>query len=182
MEYWYCPRFIYFMEILKIRQYEEKRLKVNLGREIHDKKASQPEYLRKKLGVIKQEKSVYLSDSDQGICGIIDELLFLEDGSITFIDFKFAEQGDKYKTQFYQGVFYSLLIAKNYSFKPEKFYIVYTRSSTEPIEFCIKSKDVDKMLVTIQEVHYILKNGFYPKATNYKVRCNDCTYGNICSK
>ena len=38
MEYWYCPRFIYFMEVLKIRQYEEKRLKVLIGREVYEKK------------------------------------------------------------------------------------------------------------------------------------------------
>jgi len=79
VEYWYCPRFIYFMEILKLEQNEQLRLKVLEGREIHKKKALEPSYLRKKLGVVDQKKSVYLSDYEVGICGIIDEILFLKD-------------------------------------------------------------------------------------------------------
>jgi CRISPR-associated exonuclease Cas4 len=90
IEYWYCPRFIYFMEVLGIRQYEEARLKVQLGREIHRQKALQPDYLRKKLGVVRQEKDVYLSDPGLGICGILDEILFFGDGSLSLLDYKFA--------------------------------------------------------------------------------------------
>ncbi|MCI0470474.1 MAG: CRISPR-associated protein Cas4, partial [Candidatus Aminicenantes bacterium] len=96
MEYWYCPRFIYFMEVIKIRQYEEKRLKVLIGREIHEQKALQPEYLRKKLGAIKQEKKVYLSAPLQGICGILDEILFFADGTMAPLDYKFAYNKHKF--------------------------------------------------------------------------------------
>ena len=38
MEYLFCPRFIYFMNCLNIPQYEEKRYKVIMGREIHHEK------------------------------------------------------------------------------------------------------------------------------------------------
>jgi hypothetical protein len=36
IEFLYCKRFIYFMKCLGIRQYEEKRYKVQKGREIHE--------------------------------------------------------------------------------------------------------------------------------------------------
>jgi len=182
LEYWYCPRFIYYMNILKLKQKEENRLKVQLGREIHEKKSLQPEYLRKKMGVVRQEKNIYLSSSIFGICGIIDELLFIDDNSLTFIDYKFAEQTDKYKTHFYQGVFYSLLVEENYKIPVDCFYLVYTRSSTEPVKYEIKTTDKENMLETIRVVHYITQSGFYPKATTYKARCADCTYANLCVK
>jgi len=105
MSYWYCPRFVYFMKVLGIREYQEKRLKVLRGREVHEKKALQPEYLRKKLGVVRREKNVYLSDPECGICGIIDEILFFGDGTISLLDYKFAYNRHKFKTQFLQGVF-----------------------------------------------------------------------------
>lgn len=182
LEYWYCPRFIYYMNILKIKQWEENRLKVQIGREIHEKKAVQPEYLRKKLGVIRQEKEIYLASQKYGICGIIDELLYLENGDLTFMDYKFAEQSDKYKTHFFQGVFYALLIEENYQIPLNCFYLVYTRSSTEPVKFEINAKDKENILETIKEVHYITNSSFYPKPTSYKARCADCIYANLCIK
>jgi CRISPR/Cas system-associated exonuclease Cas4 (RecB family) len=39
IEYLFCPRFIYFMHCLNIPQHEEKRFKVLMGREVHEKKA-----------------------------------------------------------------------------------------------------------------------------------------------
>jgi CRISPR-associated exonuclease Cas4 len=38
VEYMYCPRFVYFERVLGIPQYEEKREKVVIGRNIHDLK------------------------------------------------------------------------------------------------------------------------------------------------
>ena len=36
MEFLFCPRFIYFMECLNIPQHEARRLKVQLGRRVHE--------------------------------------------------------------------------------------------------------------------------------------------------
>ena len=53
MEYLFCPRFIYFMECLNIPQHEERRLKVQLGRKVHETKQQiNKDYLRKKIGCI----------------------------------------------------------------------------------------------------------------------------------
>ena len=52
LEYLFCPRFTYFEYVLDIPQHEEKRFKVDIGRTIHEKiRKTNPEYLRKKLGV-----------------------------------------------------------------------------------------------------------------------------------
>lgn len=140
IEYWYCPRFVYFMKVLKIKQYEDKRIKVQKGREVHESKALGKEYLRKNLGVVKQEKEMYLSYEQLGICGIIDEILHLDDGTITLLDYKYAENKYKFKTQFSQSVFYSLLIDYNYDTNVDCCYFVYTKTGSKPIKYDILTR------------------------------------------
>lgn len=180
MEYWYCPRFIYFMEVLKIRQYEEKRLKVLLGREVHEKKALQPEYLRKKLGVVKQERNIYLSAPGLGICGIVDEILYFADGSMASLDYKFAFNKYKFKTQFLQNVLYAMLIESHYHVSVEACYIVYTREKNEPVRYAITAKAKAAVMVSIKEVNRIVGEGYYPPATPDRKKCGDCTYRRVC--
>jgi CRISPR/Cas system-associated exonuclease Cas4 (RecB family) len=62
LEYLFCPRFIYFMHCLDIPQHEESRFKVLKGREVHEeKRITNTEYLRKKLGVIRKELNVFIA-------------------------------------------------------------------------------------------------------------------------
>ena len=76
LEYLFCPRFIYYMHCLDIPQHEEKRFKVMKGREVHEKKMiTNPEYLRKKLGVVKKEINVFIASKQHHIKGIVDEVL-----------------------------------------------------------------------------------------------------------
>lgn len=82
LEYLYCPRFIYFMQVLQIRQNEESRYKVMEGREIHKNKAlTNIDYKRKKIGVTGKEVEQELAAKRCPIHGIVDELLFLDDGT-----------------------------------------------------------------------------------------------------
>lgn len=180
MEYWYCPRFIYFMEVLKIRQYEEKRLKVLIGRDVHEKKALQPEYLKKKLGVVKQERDIYLSAPELGICGILDEILFFADGGMASLDYKFAFNKYKFKTQFLQNVLYAMLIESHYHVTVGACYIVYTREKNEPVRYPITAKAKEKVMESIKEVNRIVREGYYPGATPDRKKCGDCTYRRVC--
>jgi CRISPR-associated exonuclease Cas4 len=168
------------MKVLGIREYQEKRLKVLKGREVHEQKALQRDYLRKKLGVVRQEKNIYLSDVERGICGIIDEILFFQDGGISLLDYKFAYNKHKFKTQFLQGVFYSLLIEKNYGAKVNASYVVYTRDNNKLVRYDIKDKDKKSVFADVEKVQQIITAGYYPKGTSYKRRCGDCVYKRVC--
>ena len=131
MEYTYCPRFIYFMYCLDIPQYEGSRLKVQKGREIHHKKyIHNKDYFRKKLDCLNKESEVFLSSSKNRIRGIVDEVLFLNDGTAAPFEYKFAEHTDRtYKPHIYQLLIQALLIKENYGKNVEKGYICYTRSN-----------------------------------------------------
>lgn len=183
IEFMYCPRFIYFMKCLGIRQYEESRYKVIKGRNVHEDKSKQNiDYVRKKIGGEAKYQDVYLVSKAVGIRGIVDEIYKLKDGSYAPLDYKYAEYKEKdfltYKTQM---ALYSLAIEEMYNCKVSKMFLVYVRSKNmlKEIEFDEKlRKQAKKALEDYKKVTY----GYYPKATRSKARCLDCCYRNICEK
>ena len=89
LEYLFCPRFIYFMHCLDIPQYEGSRFKVQKGREVHEeKRITNTEYLRKKLGVLRKELNVFIASKTHHIKGIVDEILFLDNGTAAPFEYK----------------------------------------------------------------------------------------------
>ncbi|MBU1487359.1 CRISPR-associated protein Cas4 [bacterium] len=182
IEYLYCPRFIFYMNVLCIPQHEEQRYKVLKGRELHEgKERVNRDYLRKKLGVTARDILVYLASERYHLKGIVDEVLSLEDGTLAPLDYKFAEYKDTtYRTHKYQSVLYGLLIKDNYGQDVRKGYVCYIRSrhKVKEIPFC--QKDFDEALRIVDEMLEIIQKGFYPKKTGSSIRCVDCCYRNIC--
>jgi CRISPR-associated exonuclease Cas4 len=182
LEYIFCPRFIYYMYCLDIPQHEEKRFKVLKGREVHEeKRVNNPEYLRKKLGVTRKETSVFLASKKHHIKGIIDEILFLEDGTAAPLEYKFAEYKNKiFQTYKHQLTLHALMIKENYNIEVHKGFICYTRSNNLIKQIDITPGDIKKATQTINEILQIIEKGYYPDKTRYKNKCVDCCYRNIC--
>ena len=183
LEHLYCPRFTYFELYLKIPEHQERRFKVQKGRTIHeDKMRVNPEYLRKKLGCVERKKSVYLS-SERGLRGIVDEVLFLDDGTAAPLDFKYAEYKDRtFKNHKYQLTFYGRLISEHFQVPVNRGFIVYTRSRNKLIEVPITEIMYSELDNIIGEFLSVAQRGVYPKPTKYRARCGDCCYRNICEK
>jgi CRISPR-associated exonuclease Cas4 len=184
IEYLFCPRFIYFMHCLNIPQHEEKRFKVLMGREVHEKKARlNKKYLRKKIGCIKRENLIYLVSERYHLKGEVDEVLFLEDGTLAPLDYKFTEYKDRlYRTHRIQSILYGLLITDNYGQEVKKGFLYYIRSKNLIKEIIFSKRDFEKVNNIIREILFIIQDGYFPKATPYKIRCVDCCYKNICLK
>ena len=183
LEYLFCPRFTYFEYVLEIPQYEEKRFKVEIGREIHKRaRKINPDYLRKKIGVTEKKSDVYLS-SQMGIRGIVDEVLFFNDGTAAPLDYKYAEYKDRtFKNHRFQLVFYAQLIKDNFHVPVNRGFIVYTRSKNKLVEVPILEKDYTELEEIIGDLLDIIQKGRYPESTKYKRRCPDCCYRNICER
>ena len=182
IEYLYCPRFIYFMNCLSIPQHEEQRYKVLTGREIHEKKAKiNKDYLRRKLNCNKREINVYLASAKYHLKGVIDEVLFLEDGTAAPLDYKFAEFKERlFHTHKVQSTLYAILIKDNYQVGVDRGYICYTRSKNLIKAIDFKESNFRKALEMIDKVLKIIQTGYYPKGTKYLSKCADCCYKNIC--
>jgi len=182
LEYLFCPRFIYFMHCLAIPQHEESRFKVIKGREVHDeKRITNTEYLRKKLGVVRKEINVFIASKNHNIKGIVDEVLFLEDGTAAPFEYKYAEFKDTiFQTYKFQLVLHAMMIKENYKIDVKKGFICFTRSNNHIEEIIFTEKDYKKGLEIIEEILGIINKGFYPGKSKYKNKCIDCCYSNIC--
>ncbi|SFL97268.1 CRISPR-associated protein Cas4 [Halanaerobium salsuginis] len=184
MEYLYCPRFIYYMLYLKISQNEENRYKVMQGRNAHTRRSIiNKDYLRKKIGVEDKIIEQKLYSAKNSIHGIVDEILFLKDGTAASLDYKFSKYKKRtFLTHKYQAAMYGLMIADNYHREVNKAYIVYIRSKNKLIEINLTADLYQKLEKILIEIIKIIQKGIYPAKTKYKNRCFDCTYRNICIK
>ncbi|WNJ18149.1 CRISPR-associated protein Cas4 [Pontibacter sp. G13] len=180
INYHYCPRFTYFQHVLQLPKQEDRRYKVVKGRELHQEKAaSQAEYLRRRIGVQRKQVQVYLTG--HGLRGEIDEVLWLADGNMAPLDFKFAQYKDRvYSTYRTQLVCYALLIEENFGSEVEKGFLVYTRSRHKLVEVPIGENDKMRLKDDVDQIFHIIESNYYPKGTKVKKRCVDCTYRNVC--
>jgi len=182
IEYLYCPRYTYFEYVLHIPQHEEKYYKVMRGRELHLQRARQNvEYLRKRIGVVDKRLDQYLSN--ELLRGEVDEVLWLKDGTMAPLDYKFARYDEKvyetYKTQLYC---YAWLIRENFGQPVERGFLVYTRSKNKLVEVPIGEQHVEAVERAARDIQHIVQQNYYPKATRFKRRCVNCTYRNVCIK
>ena len=182
MEYLFCPRFIYFMECLQIPQREGLRFKVKKGRELHEQKSRiNKDYLRKKIGCIDKKNNIYLSSDKYRVRGILDEIVWLDDGTAAPLEYKFAEYKERiFMTQRIQLVLQAAMIMENYGIEVNRGYIVFIRSKNYMKRINLADKDFDDVIKIIDRVLYIIENGYYPKRTESKRKCIDCCYKNIC--
>ncbi len=182
IEHLYCPRFTYFMNCLNIPQHEELRYKVIKGREVHEKKeAENREYLRKKIGCIDKQISVYLASTSLKVRGVVDEILFFQDGSAAPLDYKFAEYKDYlFETHKVQSTLYAMLIKETYKKPVNKGYVCYAKDGVKLKEMIYKPEDFEYAIDVVNEIFNVMLKGFYPKRTHWPNRCIDCCYKNIC--
>ena len=183
IEYLYCPRFTFFMNVLKIEQNEGKRVLVEKGRRIHqDKLTINKQYIRKKIGCISKEIDVYLSSQHLRLVGKIDEVLFFRKNAAP-LDYKYTFWENKiYNTLKMQQTLYALLIEENYNLEVTKAFLVYTRSNNYLKEIAVTYQMKKEAKEIVEKLFEIIDKNYYPKKTNVKSRCFDCTYRNICTQ
>lgn len=182
VEFLYCPRFAFFMNCLNIPQHEEQRYKVIMGRELHEKKKMiNRSYIRKKVSCIKKDIDVYMISKKYHLKGIVDEVLYMKDGTLSPFDYKFAKYTDfVYRTHRIQSILYGLMIKDCYQAKVNKGFVCYSRSNYKIKEILFREKDFAEGLKIIEDMMKIILQGYFPKKTSFSIRCIDCCYRNIC--
>ena len=182
LEYLFCPCFTFYINVLEIDQHEHKRILVSKGRDMHTlKMVSNKDYLRKKIGAVGKEVDVYLTSEKLHLVGRVDEVLFLNDGTASPLDYKYCFWNNKvFKTHKTQQVLYSLLIEEIYNIKVTRAYIVYIRSKNKLIELDITDRLKATASKTCDDIFNIIEKCKFPNATKDKIKCTDCTYKNLC--
>lgn len=182
LEHIYCPRFTWFMNVQQIPQHEETRFKVLQGREVHRRRATENRnYLRRKIGAIKREIEVYLASPQLRLRGIVDEVLWLKDGSMAPLDYKYTEARDQvFKTHATQITLYGMLIEAVYRQPVQRGYVAYVRDGSQLQEIAITDDAKAEMLCLIDDIFVIIRSGKLPARASSRLRCEDCCYKNIC--
>ncbi len=182
LEHVYCPRFTWFMNVQHIDQHEDQRYKVLKGREVHERRETENKtYLRRKIGVVKRENAVYLASHRLQMRGIVDEVLWLKDGTMAPLDYKFTEGREQaFKTHRIQIVMYAMLIAETYGAEVNRGYVAYIRGGNQLLEIPLAEKDRLEVKAIVDEIFSVIMSGRLPRRTSSQVRCVDCCYKNIC--
>jgi CRISPR-associated exonuclease Cas4 len=181
-EHLYCPRFTYFEHVLCVPERQERRQLVQRGRQAHEERRHiNPNYLRKKLGVIGRQFDVPLASVGLGVRGSVDEVLTLEDGTMAPFDYKFAEYpGQVYHNLKVQSALYGLLIREMFGKEVKRGFLCYLRSKHQVIEVAHSEADYADAREVVKDVLGVIQKGIFPPATRWKARCRDCCYRNIC--
>ena len=182
LEHLYCPRFTYFEYVLAVPEGQERRWKVQRGREVHRwRQQVNAQYLRKKLGVVERRHEVPLYSASLGVRGVADEVLTLEDGSMAPLDYKFARAPQKpFRNQRVQSALYGLLIRETFAVPVHRGFLCYTRSKNKIVELTFGDKAFAEAERIVRQVLEVIQCGYLPPATSRKARCGDCCYRNIC--
>ena len=182
IEHIYCPRFTYYMNVLNIPQFEDRRFKVLKGREVHKRRETENRfYLRKKIGVVDRDLNVYLASPSLGVRGVVDEVLTLEDGSLAPLDYKYSPYREHaFKTHRIQIILYGLLAREAYQKPVSHGYIAYIRGGSRLAEVPIGEAEEITAQQIVAEILDIIQTGRLPKKTPHRAKCGDCCYKNIC--
>ncbi len=183
LEYLYCPRFTYFEYVLGVPEHQEKRFKVLKGREVHElRKRINPNYLRRKLGVVARELDVELEAPRLHLGGRLDELLTLDDGTMAPFDYKYAVNKQRvFRNHRVQAALYALLISENRGCEVRKAFLCYTRSRYEVVQLPVTPELMDQALAELRGCLEVIQTGIFPQPTAWTKRCTDCCYRKLCT-
>jgi len=182
LEHIYCPRFTWFMQVQQIPQHEETRFKVLKGREVHRRRATENrDYLRRKIGAVRREIEVYLAAPELRLRGIVDEVLWLKDGGMAPLDYKYTEARDQvFRTHETQITLYAMLIEAVYGQPVQRGYVAYVRDGSHLLEVAITEEAKAEMRCLVSKIFAIIRTGKLPARASSRLRCEDCCYKNIC--
>mgnify|MGYP000058138596 CR=1 FL=1 len=182
LEHIYCPRFTWFMNVQHIPQHEDTRYKVLKGRDVHRRRATENrDYLRKRIGAVKREIEVYLASPSLRLRGIVDEVLWLKDGTMAPLDYKYTEPRDQvFKTHETQLLLYAMLIEAVYQQPVQRGYVAYVRGGQRLEEVLVTDAAKADVVAVVDQIFAILRTGRLPARARSKRHCEDCCYKNIC--
>ena len=193
LDYIYCPRIIYYEEVLKIFGNKMNDFKKVEEERVEEKGRINRKWIWERLKLRKQdinnlsqwenkEFNKELYSKKYHFYGKIDEILYLQDGTIIplyYHNSKYtAREENRYK---YLMAMFSMLIEENYNINSQKGYILFLNGhSLKKFEYT--KKDFEKIKQQISEILELIETERYPLEVEGGTKCRDCYYKKICGR
>lgn len=179
LKYYYCPREFYLLKVLKVPFVPKAKM-------IYGKSQQEKEEKRKLLWKFFNNSldhvrfNVYLEDSNLGLSGILDGILYFKDGSIAPLEMKYTDFTDLNLQKKKQIYAYAKLIDHSYGTNVNVGYILF-----------IKQRRIKRLPVTHDDKYFIerdvkkltelLLSERIPPYTDAK-KCAYCEVKKFCGK
>lgn len=174
-QYYYCPRIVYFSQVLGLREMTTELMKA--GKEEHAKE-EQRDSRRKSVQVSGERyHRLHLRSERLGLEGVVD--LVIENGELVVVERKYAERPKRpRKGHYYQVVAYAMLVESECGRPVRRGRIVYLKSKAS-VEFEITDEMRRHVLWAVNRIREIIEDEALPP---YEPRpgCRTCGYWTVC--
>jgi len=184
-QYHFCPRVVYFTEVLGFR--ERKTKSMEEGHEEHDRLARldlrrKTLFGRKKIRILQRWVRLDVASERLGLTGTIDLAVLTEEG-LAIVEYKHASPPKRPpRGHIYQAAAYAMLAEEHFRRPVKKFYIYYDDGETaKAFEFTLTKNLRDHVLWTIRKVKAIIEGEDIPRPEAMK-KCKNCGYYKICRR
>ena len=178
VEYSFCPKFTYFINVLGLDQYEQKRGTVTAGRKLHQlHERNNPNYTpHTNKGRKLVARKFYSEKLD--LSGKIDEAIEM-DNEIILIERKYSDIYDISNTLLVQLGLLSILIEENLGKPVKKAVVVFNKTKRKQISVVIDDAIKNYSLEILEKTKKVIQMGIMPDAY-FDNRCLNCCFRKIC--
>ena len=178
VEYAFCPKFTYFINILGLEQFEQKRGTVTVGRKLHNRyEKDNLKYVPQRLPGKKIVARKFFSAKYE-LSGKIDEAIEMEK-EIILIERKYSDNHKIYPTLRVQLGLLSILIEENLHKPVHKAIVVFSKNKKKEIHIKIDNIIKKESLAMLENVKNVIKSEIMPES-EFDNRCLNCCFRRIC--
>lgn len=180
VQYHYCPRKIYFLEILGVPLVTKR--KMVFGQEEHKKEIKRVKQRKKVFGINRElirklEYKMYLKSQNLHLHGIIDAVLFLEDEIIP-VEIKATDFLEVTRNRKKQIVAYALLLDENFEYRVQRGIMYFSWHGKSEI-VNISYEDKKYLIEDIKAIRKLFITERIPRKVNEK-KCEYCEVSKYC--
>jgi len=178
VEYAFCPKFTYFINILGLEQFEQKRGTVTSGRKLHHRhEKDNSKYIPQEFSGKKIIARKFFSTKHE-LSGKIDEAIEMEN-EIILIERKYSDNHKIYLALRVQLGLLSILIEENLHKPVRKAIVIFNKTQRKIIHIKIDNMIKRESLAMLEDVKTVIKREVMPES-NFDGRCLNCCFRRVC--
>ncbi len=179
-QYYYCPRKIYFMKTLGM---SASKRKMAFGKEEQEREkkrmAERNDYFGIEKSRVKEMMlNKYLEDEGLGLCGVIDVLLALDDGTYVPVEIKYSDMPEVTYARRKQLVAYALLVDRSFLTYTKRG-VMYFPEQNIAKTVVIQQSDKDSIPGDLSRIRALCASERIPRQAASQ-KCVYCEYAKMC--